>query len=165
MDLLEGEEIIFRGHPSWRAVLRFYAVGVVLVILAGAVAAAASQVAEDEVKAGWVVLALLVALAVLLVAGFLKRAATEYVITTRRLHIRRGLLSRRTEQTRIERIQNINTSQSPLERLLRVGTVDFDVASDERQDLFRFVGVADPQGVVRALDRALHGGDVDPSGL
>jgi uncharacterized membrane protein YdbT with pleckstrin-like domain len=59
----------------------------------------------------------------------------------------------------VERIQNVNTSQSVLERVLRVGTVDFDVASGEREGLFRFRGVADPKDVVRAVDEALGAED------
>ena len=154
MDLLEGETVVFRGHPSWRSVLGFYISGLLAAGVLGALAALVSWIVEDEVKAAWVVAAVVAALVGMVVAGLLKRAATEYVITTRRLHIRRGLLSRKTEETRIERVQNVNTSQSVVERLLRVGTVDFDVASDERQDLFRFTGVANPRGVVQAIDRA-----------
>lgn len=154
MDLLEGETVVFRGHPSWRSVLGFYVSGLLAAGVLGSLAALVSWIVEDEVKAGWVVAAVVAGLVLMVAAGLLKRAATEYVITTRRLHIRRGLLSRKTEETRIERVQNVNTSQSVVERLLRVGTVDFDVASDERQDLFRFTGVANPRGVVEAIDRA-----------
>ena len=31
MDLHPGEQIVFEGHPSWRAVLLFYLAGVALV--------------------------------------------------------------------------------------------------------------------------------------
>ncbi|MEX2197017.1 MAG: PH domain-containing protein [Thermoleophilaceae bacterium] len=154
MDVAQGETVVFRGHPSLRSVLGFYVAGLAVAALLGALAAGVSYLAEDEIKAGWVALPVVAVLAVLAVYGVLKRLATEYVITDRRLHIRRGLLSRKTEETKIGRIQNVNTSQSLLERLMRVGTVDFDVASDERQDLFRFTGVANPREVVEALDRA-----------
>ena len=116
-----------------------------------------TAITEDEVNVGWVVLVTAVAFAILVVAGYVKRMATEYTITTRRLHIRRGILNRSTEETRVERVQNTNTSQSLLERLLRVGTVDFDVASDERAGLFKFSGVENPAAVVRAIDRASNG--------
>lgn len=157
MDLSPGESIIFRGHPSWRSILAFYLKGVLLAAVLGGLTAAITQVVEDEVKTGWVVAVALVVLLVVLVVGYFKRLATEYTITTRRLHIRRGILRRATEETRVERIQNTNTSQSVLERMLRVGTVDFDVASDERAGLFKFEGVEDPATVVRAVDRALSG--------
>lgn len=154
MDLSPGESIIYRGHPSWRATLGFYIKGLLVCVLLGAIAAAVTAIVDDEVSVGWVVLVTAVAFAVVLVAGYVKRMATEYTITTRRLHIRRGILNRTTEETRVERVQNTNTSQSLLERMLRVGTVDFDVASDERAGLFKFSGVEKPQDVVRAIDRA-----------
>lgn len=157
MDLSPGESIIFQGHPSWRSILAFYLKGLLLALVLGALAAGVSQIAEDEVKTAWITVVVIVALLVMVLAGYLKRVATEYTITTRRLHIRRGILRRATEETRVERIQNTNTSQTVLERMLRVGTVDFDVASDERAGLFKFEGVEDPAAVVRAVDRALSG--------
>ena len=157
MDLSAGETIIYRGHPSWRSTLGLYIKGLVVVAILAAVTAGITRVVDDEVSVGLVVAVAGVALLIVLAFGYLKRMATEYTITTRRLHIRRGILNRNTEETRVERIQNANTSQTFLERVLRVGTVDFDVASDERAGLFRFEGVETPQEVVRAVDRAMTG--------
>ena len=57
------------------------------------------------------------------------------------------------QQTRIDRVQNVNTNQGPLERVLRVGTVDFDTAGTDDSD-FTFTGIADPHEIVTAVDRA-----------
>jgi uncharacterized membrane protein YdbT with pleckstrin-like domain len=146
MDLHPGEEIVFDGHPSWRSTLVFYLVGIVAV----AVVAAIAWLVQG---AGLGALGGAVALAVLLGAGLLRRVSTRYVITTQRLHIRRGILARRVQQTRIDRVQNVNTTQSLLERMVRVGTVDFDTAGSDDSE-FRFVGVADPADVVAQVDRA-----------
>ena len=85
--------------------------------------------------------------------GFLKRIGTNYTITSERLHIRRGLLSRSVQQTKLERVQNVNTDQSFFERILQIGTVDFDTAGTDDSD-FTFSGVANPDDVVAAVDRA-----------
>ena len=146
MDLHPGEEIVFEGHPSWRSVLQFYVVGVIILAIVAAVGALASGVVV-AIAGGAVVLALL------LLVGFVKRMATRYVITTERLHIRRGILAKATQETRIQRVQNVNTQQSLFERMLQVGTVDFDTAGTDDSE-FRFVGVSDPGDVVRAVDRA-----------
>ena len=146
MDLHPGEEIVFDGHPSWRSTLGFYLAGIVAV-------AAVVAVAWLVQGAGLAALAGAVALAVLVVAGLAKRASTRYVITNQRLHIRRGLLARHVQQTSIDRVQNVNTSQSLLERVVQVGTVDFDTAGSDDSE-FRFVGVADPAEVVARVDRA-----------
>jgi uncharacterized membrane protein YdbT with pleckstrin-like domain len=146
MDLHPGEEIVFDGHPSWRSTLGFYLAGIVAV----AVVVAIAWLVQG---AGLAVLAGVVALAVLVAAGLAKRASTRYVITSQRLHIRRGLLARHVQQTSIDRVQNVNTSQSLLERVVQVGTVDFDTAGSDDSE-FRFVGVADPDEVVARVDRA-----------
>jgi uncharacterized membrane protein YdbT with pleckstrin-like domain len=99
------------------------------------------------------VLAAGVALVVL--AGFIKRMATVYTITNQRLRIKRGILAKKIQQTRIDRVQNVNTDQSVFERLLRVGTVDFDTAGTDDSD-FTFRGVSSPSRVVEAVDRAHH---------
>jgi uncharacterized membrane protein YdbT with pleckstrin-like domain len=88
-------------------------------------------------------------------AGFVKRMATVYTITNQRLRIKRGILSKKIQQTRIDRVQNVNTDQSVIERLLRVGTVDFDTAGTDDSD-FTFAGVSSPSRVVEAVDRAQH---------
>src|SRR5215211_4411710 len=151
MDLHPGEEVVFEGHPSWRAVLSFYVYGVILVAIAAAVGALVAGTAI-AIVAGIAVLALVV------LAGLVKRMATRYVITTERLHIRRGILSKATQETRIQRVQNVNTEQSLFARIMRVGTVDFDTAGTDDSE-FRFVGVANPRAVVRAVDQAQRSAD------
>ncbi len=83
----------------------------------------------------------------------MRRVATVYTITNQRLRIQTGLLARRVQQTRIDRVQNVNTSQSVTDRVLRVGTVDFDTAGTDDSE-FRFVGVSSPADVVAAVDVA-----------
>jgi uncharacterized membrane protein YdbT with pleckstrin-like domain len=94
-----------------------------------------------------------VLVAAVLVVGFVRRMATTYMVSNQRLYIRRGVLSKRVQQTRIDRVQNVNTDQSLLERVLRVGTVDFDTAGTDDSE-FRFVGLGSPARVVAAVDRA-----------
>ncbi len=146
MDLHPGESIVFEGHPSWRALLSFYI---------GAVAAAVAVGVIAGLIWSWSVgfLVGVVLLAAALAFGFVKRMSTTYLVSTQRLYIRRGILSKRMQQTRIDRVQNVNTDQSLRERLLRVGTVDFDTAGTDDSE-FRFVGIADPGEVVTAVDRA-----------
>ena len=86
-------------------------------------------------------------------------------------HPARHRLAARVQQTRIDRVQNVNTRQRPIDRLLRVGTVDFDTAGTDDSD-FTFEGVNDPTGVAAAVDRAQRlaaesrrGGGEIPGGL
>jgi uncharacterized membrane protein YdbT with pleckstrin-like domain len=148
IDLHAGEQIIFEGHPSWRATLAFYLQGMLAVAVVGV---AVGLIADWGIGAA----VLVIGFALLVVGGFLKRMATVYTITNQRLRIKRGVLAKRVQQTRIDRVQNVNTAQSVLDRILRVGKVDFDTAGTDDSE-FTFDGVSSPSRVVEAVDRAQH---------
>jgi uncharacterized membrane protein YdbT with pleckstrin-like domain len=145
MDLHAGETVIYEGHPSWRSTFGFYILGVLGVAAVIAIAAVAGQ-AGIGAAAGGVILVLV------LLIGWLRRITTRYLITNRRLQIRRGLLAKHIEETRIDRVVDVTVHQGVLDRILRIGAVDFDNASAQQGDLFRFAGVAGPERVVRAID-------------
>jgi uncharacterized membrane protein YdbT with pleckstrin-like domain len=148
IDLHSGEQIIFEGHPSWRATLAFYIQGVLAVLVVGVIALLVSStgVGAGIIAAG---------IALVILVGFVRRMATVYTITNQRLRIKRGIFAKRVQQTRIDRVQNVNTDQSVVERLLRVGKVDFDTAGTDDSD-FTFDGVGNPTRVVEAVDHAQH---------
>jgi uncharacterized membrane protein YdbT with pleckstrin-like domain len=151
-----GEHVIFEGHPSWRSILGFYIKGLLVVAVAGGAAFLIDDGLTPVVVAAVIVLVLLI--------GFIKRIATTYTITNQRLRIRRGIIARKVQQTRLERVQNVNTEQSVLARILQVGTVDFDTAGTTDSD-FSFRGVAQPEKVVAWVDEAQREHRADPTGL
>ncbi len=159
MDLEPGEHVIFEGHPSWRSILDFYVKGLLVVALAGAIAAGATRVAGGEVDTGLTTAVVVALLVVVLVAGYIKRLFTTYTITNNRLHIRRGIVARAEQQTTIVRVQNVNTHQSVIQRFLFIGNVNFDTAAGDDYD-FQFAGVARPHEVVEAVHRAQREADV-----
>lgn len=156
MDLEPGEQIIFEGHPSWRSILGFYIKGLLVVAVVVAVVLLATDV-EPAAGAG------AAALVIVLGVGYVKRLFTTYAISNQRLYIRRGIVAREEQQTQISRVQNVNTDQSVLERLLQIGTVDFDTAAGGDYD-FKFAGVADPREVVEAVHRAQRESDALTTG-
>jgi uncharacterized membrane protein YdbT with pleckstrin-like domain len=162
MDLHPDEQVIYQGHPSWRSTFALYAKGVVAAIVAGVVAALVTLIAGDGIA--WVVVILVAAavVAITLLVGFIRRLFTVYTITTQRLRIQRGIIARKVQQTRIERVQNVNTDQGVIDRMLQVGSVDFDTAGATDSD-FRFVGVDDPEDVVAAVDRAQRAHSLQPN--
>jgi uncharacterized membrane protein YdbT with pleckstrin-like domain len=155
VDAEPGEQVFFHGHPSWLSMLGFYVKGIIGAVLAGAAAGLATAIASNGVSVGWVIVSVLVVFLVVLLIGFVRRVRTTYTITNRRLTINIGLLSRDLHQTRLERVQNVNSRQSLLERMLHVGTVQFDTAGEAGFD-FSFHGVAHPHQIVRTVDRALQ---------
>ncbi len=145
MRLLEGEELIWAGHPTWRSILSFYVKWTTLFLLPLAVIVVANVAGADWPL--WIGVAVLVGGFVLvLVAGWLRRVFVRYTITTKHLLIRTGILSRNEASASLDRVQNIRVVQSPIERLLRTGSVDFDTASGEASDAeLRFVGIDHPR--------------------
>lgn len=152
MELESDETILFEGHPSWRGTLAFLFRGIAIVLLVAGVVALVGAIADWN----WLLLAvliLIVGVVVVTVIGYVLRLFVLYRITSHRLYIRRGVISRHEQATQLRRVQNVNTNQTAFQRLLHVGNVDFDTAGSDDFE-FRFLGVADPNLVVAAVHRA-----------
>jgi uncharacterized membrane protein YdbT with pleckstrin-like domain len=149
MEMRAGERELYEGRPSWRALMSFYAIGIGV---AGLVLVVVGLLADSWGTA--VAIAAVIA-ALTLVVGYLRRIGTKYLITTQRLRISRGLVRKNVQETRLERVQNVNYQQGVLDRVLGVGSVDFDTAGTDDSE-FRFEWVNHPEEVVRAVDRAVE---------
>jgi len=161
--LLEGEELIWEGHPTWRSTISFYIKWTVLAVLPLAVIVIAKVAGTDWPI--WIGIAVFAGgFALVLLAGWVRRVFTRYTITTKHLLIGTGILSRNEASASLDRVQNIRVVQSPIERMLGTGSVDFDTASGEAADAeLRFIGIDHPRDLrdrilaaiedVRAKDR------------
>jgi uncharacterized membrane protein YdbT with pleckstrin-like domain len=149
--LQPGERIIFEGRPSWRSILGFYIRGMLLTALAAFAVAIVTTLVDGIPDSSLVILIALAGVALTFLIGFVKREATRYTVTDRRLHIRRGILSRSVQETRIDRVQNVNCRQTIVQRLLGVGDVDFDTATGHEFE-FTFAGVAGPTSIVHTVN-------------
>jgi uncharacterized membrane protein YdbT with pleckstrin-like domain len=158
LNLSPGERVIFQGHPSWRAILGFYLKGIVIAAVIGFI------VKLIGAGSATVFLVVLVLIALAVLVGFVKRVATTYTITNRRLNIKRGIVSREIQETRLERVQNVNYRQTVYQRLMQIGDVDFDTAATDDYN-FVFVGVADPASVVHNVDQATGANAAGTHGL
>ena len=147
-----GERVLFEGHPSWRSIIDFYLKGFIATAVICFLVAIVTEVA-DERNDSLVVILAVVGVGVTVLVGFVKRVATSYTITNRRLHIKKGIVSRTIQETRLERVQNVNVSQGVFQRLFQIGDVDFDTAAGDDYN-FIFAGVAEPQEVVEKVDEA-----------
>jgi uncharacterized membrane protein YdbT with pleckstrin-like domain len=157
VNLHPGERVIFEGHPSWRAILGFYLKGLLIAVILGIIAKLA-------IGDGTAFLVILVVLALTVLIGFVKRVATTYTITDRRLNIKRGIISKEVQETRLERVQNVNYRQSVYQRLMQIGDVDFDTAASDDYN-FVFAGVANPSEVVHSVDQATGASSAGTHGL
>jgi uncharacterized membrane protein YdbT with pleckstrin-like domain len=155
IELRAGEQSVYQGHPSWRALMGFYLIGLILAVVVFLIVA----FLVDEFAIGLV--AALIIAGLTLVVGSFRRVSTNYVITNQRLRISRGLVRRQVQETRLDRVQNVNFNQSVVDRMLRVGSVDFDTAGTDDSE-FVFEWVNNPEAVVRSVNDAIHEHDTRP---
>ena len=129
--LVAGEQVKLHSHPHWKML-----VGPVFVLLivvgAGSYLAA---LAGGLSWARWVWLALgVIGLAVVVrftLMPVIRWRTTHFVITTRRVLVREGLISRRGLDIPMSRINSVQFRHTLFERLLGVGTLVIESASDE----------------------------------
>jgi uncharacterized membrane protein YdbT with pleckstrin-like domain len=147
VDLQPGERVIYRGHPSWRAILGFYIKGLLVAAAAGVLAGLINE------GVGLGIVTFVVIGAIVIIAGFIKRVATVYTITDRRLNIKVGIIARKVQETRLQRVQNVNYDQGVYERVMQIGNVEFTTAGTDESN-FVFAGVAQPEQVVQQVEQA-----------
>jgi uncharacterized membrane protein YdbT with pleckstrin-like domain len=147
VDLQAGEKVIYEGHPSWRAIIGFYLKGTLVAAGAGVLAGLIDS------SAGLGIVTFVVIVAITILVGFVKRVATVYTITDRRLNINVGIIARKVRETRLQRVQNVNYGQGVYERLMRIGDVEFTTAGTDESN-FVFAGVDQPEQVVQQVEHA-----------
>ncbi len=76
-----------------------------------------------ETKLHWIRFVSLRALFTLFIAPLIDRLCSEFAITNRRVVIKLGLISRRTFEMNLSKIESVNVDQSLLGRMLGYGTI------------------------------------------
>ncbi len=125
--LTEGEEVVVELRPHWI----FLGQPLLFTVLAG-VTTLAIVVAFPSAPA-WVLYllgAILAVSALGLAARMVRRQCTMVVLTSLRLVHRTGVLSRRTLEVRLQRVQELSCHQTLVGRVLRYGDVTVETAGD-----------------------------------
>ncbi len=132
-ELSEGERSVLLLHPHWKILLR-----PTLILLAVAAAAAVllvmipqgSYANSGRIAVG--VIAVVVAVAFFGIP-FLRWQTTTYEVTTRRVRLRRGILSRSGRDFPLARVSDISFEQGPIDRLLGCGQLIVESAGEHGQ--------------------------------
>jgi hypothetical protein len=142
----EGERVVWRGTPRLSAALPGVGLGVLVCVAAAAAAITVDvRLAAGVLPGGGV--------AVWSVLG-VKR--TEFVLTTRALWAKKGVLGRSVRRVGTRKIQNTAFTQSPTGSVFGYGTVTVEVAGGEELELRR---VDDPETVQTTLRERMAGTD------
>lgn len=168
MELVHDEKILWQGRPSWRAHLSYFLVWIPVALLPVIIAGLLRANDADTGLPYWQWLFISLVLVALVIGyDYLQRFATLYVVSDQRLRVRQGILSRKEQTARFERVQNVSISQSLMDRILKVGAVEFDTAGTDQSDSnFNFAGISNPQELVRIVAQHSHPtGDPRTTGL
>ena len=128
--LSEGERSVLRLHPHWKTVLR----PILLVILVLAAVGALVYFRRHVPPAAFLgsgVLAIIVLIAVAI--PVLRWQTTTYELTTRRLRLRRGILSRTGRDFPLIRISDVSFTHGLIDRLLGCGQLIVESAGEHGQ--------------------------------
>lgn len=99
----------------------------------------------------WTVFVSLKALFTLFILPLVARATSEFAVTNRRVIIKVGLVSRRTVELNLEKVESIGVEQTVPGRILGYGTIVV-VGTGGTKEPFR--GISDPMGFRRAVNEA-----------
>ncbi len=99
----------------------------------------------------WTVFVSLKALFTLFIAPLVARATSEFAVTNRRVIIKVGLVSRRTVELNLEKVESIGVEQTVLGRILGYGDIVV-VGTGGTKEPFR--RIADPMAFRRAVNLA-----------
>src|SRR5581483_10068093 len=110
MSTLDGETVVWQGHPSWKSMLIFYVKWTIVSLIPVAVWVVLRAAGHDV---SWMVFFGLTAIGIVLTfaVGWIRRATTRYMVTNRRISIRTGIASRNERTTHVDRVQNVHMRQ------------------------------------------------------
>jgi uncharacterized membrane protein YdbT with pleckstrin-like domain len=127
-NLVPGEKVIYQTELHWVVMVGHLFIGFLLLGLPGAVllyyALSHSEMDANTLhltEAGGA--ALLVCGAVVILIGAVRRHATEMAVTNRRVVIKTGLMSRKTIEMLLNKVESIEVSETTGGRMLGYGTI------------------------------------------
>lgn len=130
-NVLTANEKVERSlHPHWMTVLVPSVLAIVLIAIAIVVAVVTPDTSGWNIFQ-WVVVGLaVIAFIVLSVVPFLRWRTTHYVITDKRVMVRRGILSKSGKDIGLSKITDVSFNQSFLDRIIRAGSLHIESAGD-----------------------------------
>jgi len=125
--LVPGETVVYQTRLHWIVMLRHILLGLLLLAGSGALVAyllhqpRAGNSSEHVIEGG--AAALLVCGIVAILAGLVRRNATEMAVTTRRVVIKQGLVNRKTIELLLNKIETIEVSEPMAGRMFGYGSI------------------------------------------
>ncbi|NUS40247.1 MAG: PH domain-containing protein [Terrabacter sp.] len=128
--LAKGEKVERDLHPHWLTVV----VPTIFGLLLAAACIAIAVVTPDDttgnrIQWGAIIVLVLVAIPAV-VTPYLRWRTTRYVITSHRVMVRRGILTKNGKDITLSKITDVSFQQTVLDRLIRSGSLHIESAGD-----------------------------------
>jgi uncharacterized membrane protein YdbT with pleckstrin-like domain len=131
--LTGDEQLVLQLHPHWKTLIRPFAVAVLVIVIALVVEvvipSGSAAAAERLVVAAIAILGLML----WLIVPVLRWRTTTYELTTRRLRMRDGVVTRHGRDIPLARINDISFSKGLLDRLFGSGRLVVESAGEHGQ--------------------------------
>ena len=135
-----------------------------VVLLVAAVVGSFWLVLPDYASILWGARAALGVIALLLIGWIqIDRSRRRYAVTNRRVSVEYGIISRTSNEVRIQDIRSINVTKHGIGGLIGIGTIEFSSAATDDAEV-TFVGIAGADGV-RDMVRKLQNTEALPKDL
>jgi uncharacterized membrane protein YdbT with pleckstrin-like domain len=131
--LIDDEQPVLLLHPHWKVLIRPVLVAVLVLaaalIVEAVIPSGSAAAAERLVVAAVAILALILWLMI----PVLRWRLTTYELTSRRLRLRDGIITRRGRDIPLIRITDVSFEQGPLDRVLGCGRLVVESAGEHGQ--------------------------------
>jgi uncharacterized membrane protein YdbT with pleckstrin-like domain len=148
----EGETLALDLRPHWWYFSRNILTGIPLFIVLILVFQLDSGTFKNI--SNWVVGLVLLAWAAWLLLKYFQWRMTYFVVTSRRVIYRTGVISKHGVEIPLERINNINFHQRIIDRIIGAGDLDIESAGKDGQSHFDFI--RHPDGVQHEIYRQME---------
>ena len=151
-DLIQdGETLALDLRPHWWYFSRNIFTGIPLFIL---LSSCSTPTATSAKYVGWILGLVVIVWAAWLVLKYFQWTMTYFVVTSRRVIYRTGVLSKRGVEIPLERVNNINFHQRIIDRIIGAGDLDIESAGKDGQSHFDFI--RHPDGVQHEIYRQME---------
>jgi uncharacterized membrane protein YdbT with pleckstrin-like domain len=165
--LARGERVERDLHPHWLTVVAPTLLGL---LLAAACIAVVVVTPDDQTgnRIQWIAIAVFLLVAIpAVVVPYLRWRTTHYVITTHRVMVRRGILTKNGKDITLSKITDVSFQQTLLDRIIRAGSLHIESAGDSPDEDLHYIPHSNvvQQLINRLIDeddlrRRAHGRDV-----
>jgi uncharacterized membrane protein YdbT with pleckstrin-like domain len=127
------EESVLQLHPHWKVLVRPVLVAILIVIAALVIVVIIPSGTYAGIERLVVGAVALLALMLWLIAPVLRWQTTSYELTTRRLRMRTGVLTRHGRDIPLARVNDVSFQKGVLDRLLDTGRLVVESAAEHGQ--------------------------------